>query len=193
MIAICLDLVLVTLLLLAVWIGFRLERRLKVLRGSQEGFVNAVAELNGGIERAQSGLIELKSVTLEARSELADRIQDAKGMTSRLERQAAAAEQAAQRLEALIERAAAVQFPPPSRGRDEGRGAEPASPRPSWQTERASAFTARPPSPDPRGEGNDELVLRRAALSRPPAAERSRTRIDDDLFDAPMSVRGGRR
>jgi len=90
-IAFALDLLLVSLLMLAVWLGVRLERRLKGLRDSQAGFVNAVAELNAGVEKAQIGLSELKAATLEARTELADRIQDAKGMTARLERQAAAA------------------------------------------------------------------------------------------------------
>src|SRR5689334_17235145 len=104
-IAVCLNLILVSLLMLAVWIGIRLERRLKTLRGSQEGFVTAVAELNAGIEKAHDGLAELKSATLEARTELADRIQDAKGMYAKLERQAAAADEAARKLEALVERA----------------------------------------------------------------------------------------
>ena len=196
MIAICLNLVLITLLLLAVWIGVRLEKRLKLLRGSQEGFVGAVAELNAGVDKAQAGLSELKMATLEARTELADRIQDAKGMTARLERQAAAAEQAVQRLEAMIEKANAL--PPPSRGRDQGRGAEPLTLR---------SRAERPAAPEPtRGEGalskgpdprwvEEQLVLRRAALSQPPPppAERGRARIvDEDLFDRPLSL-GGRR
>src|SRR5215467_2686107 len=78
----------------------------------------SIPALNAGIDKAQAGLTELKSATLEARTELADRIQDAKGMTARLERHAAAADQAAQRLEAVIARAVEARLPPPSRGRD---------------------------------------------------------------------------
>jgi hypothetical protein len=200
-IAICLDLVLVSLLSLALWIGLRLEKRLKVLRGSQEGFVNAVAELNAGVDKAQSGLAELRSATLEARTELADRIQDAKGMTARLERQAAAAEQAAQRLEAMIERAGQIR---PAASREFFSSARPGESR--------DPGVVGPSAARAQASREEPLVLRRAALSQPSekslgpgfrrderdtgGAEpglRSRARVDDDLFDGPLSLRGGRR
>jgi hypothetical protein len=188
MIAICLDLVLITLLLLAVWIGLRLEKRLKVLRGSQEGFVTAVAELNAGVDKAQAGLVELKSATLEARTELADRIQDAKGMTARLERQAAAAEQAIQRLEAVIERAAQVK---PVAARD---FPQPAHPRESRDP---GVFGIRDRSAGQNRSEDEPLILRREALSQSErgsgGSTRSKARVDDDLFDGPLGMFGGRR
>ena len=193
-IAICLDLVLITLLLLAVWIGFRLERRLKVLRGSQEGFVSAVAELNAGVDKAQAGLAELRMATLEARTELADRIQDAKGMTVRLERQAAAAEQAASRLEAVIERASTVRPLPPRTYPAPGHPGESRDP----------GFLESGARRGEPMEREEPLTLRRAALSHPAEKgsglrpnernpERSRARIDDDLFDGPLNASGCRR
>jgi hypothetical protein len=185
-IAVCLNLLLISLLMLAVWIGFRLERRLKVLRGSQEGFVSAVAELNAGVDKAQAGLAELKSATLEARTELTDRLQDARGAAARIERQTAAAEEAARKLEALIERA---QRSVPERLQTS------AHPRPRAR-----------PEADPRiNSGGDPgfferarrfeeaLVLRREALSQPPEKhldprlrgdERKVAGFDDDLFEA---------
>ena len=199
-IAICLDLVLITLLFLALWIGFRLEKRLKLLRDSQAGFVNAVAELNAGVDKAQSGLAELRAATLEARTELADRIQDAKGMTSRLERQAVVATEAAVKLEALIERANAIRpmpMRPPAPSAHPGEGRDP------------GLLGRLVPRREPV-EREEPLTLRRAALSQPveksldpglrrderlggvPADTRSRARIDDDLFEGPLSIRGGR-
>jgi hypothetical protein len=201
-IVVCLDLMLVSLLLLALWIGFRLEKRLKVLRDSQTGFVNAVAELNAGVEKAQSGLVELKSATLEARTELADRIQDARGMTARLERQAASAEQAVQRLEAAIQRASQLRpsrdLPPSARP---GEGRDPGVPGPA----RTQALQEEPlvlrraalsqPSETSRGPATDQVRGRRDDRAEAGAnpAPRARARIDDDLFDNPLSLRGGRR
>ena len=177
-IAFALDLLLVSLLMLAVWIGVRLERRLKGLRDSQAGFVNAVAELNDGVAKAQSGLADLKAATLEGSTVLADRIQDAKGMIARLERQIAAADAAAGRLDAAVERANSARPAPASY---------------------APQYSAHP------GEGRDPGVLslnnrdrasplRREALAH--AVEKSlgpglrrdervvaRPRLDEDLFE----------
>jgi hypothetical protein len=181
-IAICLDLVLISLLLLAVWIGFRLEKRLKVLRGSQEGFVNAVAELNAGVERAQSGLAELKAATLEARTELADRIQDARGIGARLERQAAAAEAAARSLEGVIERASALRpmafsSARPREGGDPGVLSDRAAREEPLMLRREALANAQEKGLGPRLRGDERRV------------ERSRARIDDDLFELPGARR----
>jgi X-X-X-Leu-X-X-Gly heptad repeat protein len=179
-IAFALDLLLVSLLLIAVWIGIRLERRLKTLRDSQAGFVNAVNELNDGVGRAQSGLQELKAATLAARTELADRVQDAKGMLARLERGLTGAEASARGLEGVIERAQGMRVQ-------------------AFQTHSAPiAATATPPSryarPAATAQAADEqeepLMLRRAALSRPSAIrETRRMSLDEDLFETPGARR----
>ena len=51
-----LDVVLISLLVAALAYGFRLERRLKVLREGQVGFALAVNELNGAATRAESAV-----------------------------------------------------------------------------------------------------------------------------------------
>ncbi len=103
-VAFCMDLLLASLLLAALFVGLRLERRLKVLRESQAGFAGAVIELNGAVARAQEGLAELKIAALDAQTTIADRLQDAKGMSVRLEKQAAAAGEAAERLDRMLEK-----------------------------------------------------------------------------------------
>jgi|WetSurMetagenome_2_1015567.scaffolds.fasta_scaffold242582_2 hypothetical protein len=198
-VAFCMDLILASLLLAALLVGVRLEKRLKVLRESQAGFAGAVAELNAAVARAEHGLAELKTAALEAQTTVADRIQDAKGMTARLERQALAANEAADRLEKTMERHAAMPV----------REYPPARPAP------APVARERPPSAHPRESGDPGVLglrarvqggpaqaqspLRREALSRPEPEkdlgsrfrgdERSnmstlrRPAADDELFD----------
>ena len=101
-IAFCLDLILASLLLAALFVGLRLDRKLKVLKDSQSGFANAVAELDAAIVKAQDGLSALKATAVQAETAIADRIQDARGMTARLDQQSAAAKTAADKLERLL-------------------------------------------------------------------------------------------
>lgn len=103
-VAFCMDLILASLLLAALLVGMRLEKRLKALRESQAGFAGAVLELDAAIARAEQGLAELKSAALGAQTTIADRVQDAKGMTARLDKQVQASGEAAERLEKAIER-----------------------------------------------------------------------------------------
>ncbi len=103
-IAFCLDLILATLLLAALFVGLRLDRKLKTLKDSQSGFAGAVAELDAAIVKAQDGLAALKATAIQAETAIADRIQDARGMTARLDQQSTAARTAAERLERLLER-----------------------------------------------------------------------------------------
>ena len=188
MIAIALDLFLATLLICALLVGLRLERRLKVLRDSQTGFAAAVIELNAAMAKAQQGLADLKAATTEAQTDLTDRIQDARGVAARLDQKTPGAAEAAVKLEAVIERATAVL----ARGAAERtlRAEEAAMPPPHYAR---SPYPARAPAPAPRPAAQEEepLVLRPAALSRP--APRSRAPADDDLFEAPLSMRPGDR
>jgi hypothetical protein len=103
-IAFCLDLILATLLLAALFVGLRLDRKLKALRDSQSGFLRAVAELDASIVKAQDSLGALKITATQAEAAIADRIQDARGATARLDQQAKAATAAADKLEQLLER-----------------------------------------------------------------------------------------
>lgn len=83
--AIVLNVVLVALLLAALAFGWRLERRLKALKDSHEGFARAVADLDAAAARAEQGLADLRAATDEAADTLAARIETARALVSRLE------------------------------------------------------------------------------------------------------------
>ena len=80
-----LNLLLVVLLVAALAFGWRLERRLKALKDSHEGFARAVADLDAAAARAEQGLADLRAATDEAADTLAARIETAKALTARLE------------------------------------------------------------------------------------------------------------
>ncbi|HEY3697508.1 DUF6468 domain-containing protein [Phenylobacterium sp.] len=85
-IAITLNLLLAILLTAALAMGWRLNRRLIVLRDSHEGFAKAVGELDQAAQRAEQGLADLRAATDEATDLLADRIEKARALTQKLER-----------------------------------------------------------------------------------------------------------
>ncbi len=85
--AIALNGLLAVLLLIALAFGVRLERRLKALRDSHEGFAKAVADLDRAAKRAEQGLADLRAATDEAHDALADRIEKARALTAKLDRQ----------------------------------------------------------------------------------------------------------
>ena len=187
-IAFCLDLILASLLLAALFVGLRLDRKLKVLKDSQSGFANAVAELDAAIVKAQDGLSALKATAVQAETAIADRIQDARGMTARLDQQSAAAKTAADKLERLLERY-------PSGAAGEGRdpaylamrdriGREAA---PGRLSPIAREALSRLP---PLGAGRLDPGVRRDERVKEPAP------ADDELFDVIEPVlraaRGGR-
>lgn len=189
-IAIGLNLLLAVMLGAALLMGWRLNRRLKGLRDSQEGFALAVGELNAAAARAERGLAELRAASDEASDILSDRVEKARALAAKLERlveaggpaaaQAPAADEArAERLGALI---AAAHLP-------RARSDEALQLRP-----RLAAVAPRRPLAErleraerpERAERIDRLEP--LVLSRP-------TRSDDDLFDdepAPRAL-GGRR
>jgi hypothetical protein len=80
------NLLLAVLLACALTLGLRLNRRLKALRDSHEGFAVAVRELNAAAERAEQGLADLRAATDEATDTLADRIEKGRALAARLER-----------------------------------------------------------------------------------------------------------
>ena len=141
LIAIAMNLLLAVLLLAALVMGWRLNRRLKALRDSHEGFAQAVAELDAAARRAELGLADLRAATDEAAETLSDRIEKARQLSQRLDRQlkdspvlrdddADEAERAAERrLGALLSGAHELRPPRPR--------AEPARPRPTSRMGRA--------------------------------------------------------
>jgi len=86
-VAIGMNLLLAGLLGAALVIGVRLNARLKALRESHEGFARAVAELDAAAARAEQGLADLRAATDEAHDALADRIEKARALTAKLDRQ----------------------------------------------------------------------------------------------------------
>jgi hypothetical protein len=179
--AIALNGLLAILLLIALAFGWRLERRLKALRDSHEGFAKAVADLDRAAQRAEQGLADLRAATDEAADTLADRITQAKALAAQLD----------ERLDRPMV------TPPPAASRPAARPAaepRPATPRPIRAGE---AETPTETSRRLRAEDFERLLDREARIPRdapPPSAARpsapketprSRARIDDDLFDGP--------
>lgn len=86
LIGLAMNAVLVTLLLAALVMGMRLNKRLKALRDSHDGFAVAVRELNAAAERAEKGLADLRAATDESTELLGDRIEKSQTLAQRLER-----------------------------------------------------------------------------------------------------------
>jgi hypothetical protein len=86
LIGIALNLLLAALLGAALVMGVRLNKRLKALRDSHDGFAKAVAELNAAAERAEQGLADLRAATDEATDMLSDRIEKGRALAQKLER-----------------------------------------------------------------------------------------------------------
>jgi hypothetical protein len=112
-IAIGMNLMLAGLIISALVLGMRLNNRLKALRDSHEGFAKAVAELDAAAQRAEQGLADLRAATDEAHDALADRIEKARALTAKLDRQLQAAPAA--RAETPIRAVAPARAEPPLR------------------------------------------------------------------------------
>lgn len=91
LIAIGMNLLLAGLLVAAMVVGLRLNKRLKALRDSHEGFEAAVRELNTAAVRAEQGLADLRAATDEATDMLSDRIEKGRALAAKLEKLVAAA------------------------------------------------------------------------------------------------------
>jgi hypothetical protein len=175
--AIALNGLLAILLLVALGFGVRLERRLKALRDSHEGFAKAVADLDRAAMRAEQGLADLRAATDEAADTLADRIDRAQALATQLD-----------------ERLNRPMVTPPPVATARSAVPRPAIPRPERAPE---PETPSETSRRLRAEDFEKLLDREARIPRdiaPPAAgrpsgpketPRSRARIDDDLFEGP--------
>lgn len=91
LIAIGMNLLLAGLLVAAMVVGLRLNKRLKALRDSHEGFEAAVRELNTAAMRAEQGLADLRAATDEAVDMLSDRIEKGRALAAKLEKLVSAA------------------------------------------------------------------------------------------------------
>lgn len=85
-VSIAMNLVLAALLTAALVMGWRLNKRLKTLRESHEGFAVAVRELNAAAARAEKGLADLRTSTDEAIDLLSDRIEKGRTLAAKLEK-----------------------------------------------------------------------------------------------------------
>lgn len=159
------NLLLAGLLVAAMVVGMRLNRRLQALRDSHAGFESAVRDLNLAAARAEQGLADLRAATDEATDMLSDRIEKGRELAARLDRAMASTPPTGRAPEP--ERAAPRPLPPVMRQlreepSEERLGALLALARRRIQSEEpAPLAAARAPSP-----------IRRPALS-----------VDEDLFD----------
>lgn len=171
-IGLVMNVLLAGLLLAALVMGWRLNRRLKALRDSHDGFAIAVRELNGAAARAEQGLADLRAATDEAVDELADRIEKGRALATRLQR--------------LIDDAPSGSAAAP-RALTEGIASEDI--RAAERRLGALLAAAR--------EGRPERGPRIDVREPPTATQPRRLTVEDDLFeDAPLildSLKGGRR
>jgi len=90
--ALCLNGFLATLLLAALVLGLRLDKKLKGVRDGQHAFVLAVSELNAAASKAQAALADLRAATDEATDTLGGRIARGREVADRLEKLVSRAE-----------------------------------------------------------------------------------------------------
>ena len=159
-VAIGMNLMLAGLLVAALVMGYRLNVRLKALRESHEGFAKAVADLDTAAARAEQGLADLRAATDEAHDALADRIEKARALTTKLDRQIQASPQSS------AQPAARSRREEPAEGEDVDRVAH-----------RLGALLSG--AREPRPERAPPRAAREAAPPRPAV------NFDDDLFDQP--------
>ena len=171
LIGLAMNLLLAGLLLAALMMGWRLNRRLQALRDSHDGFATAVAELNTAAARAEQGLADLRAATDEAVDMLADRIEKGRSLAMKLER--------------LTEHAAVPQRPAA------------ATPDDPVAERRLGALLAAAREMRPERVMPPLRAEARAQTQQPQPAPRARHSVEDELFDdEPLileAIRGARR
>jgi len=184
-ISIGLNLLLATLLGLTLWVGWRLNRRLTALRDGQAQFAAAVADLDRAAARAERGLADLRAAGDETLELLSGRVEKGRELAIRLEKLNEAAL-------ATLDRAPQVQAP--------AKAVRPSLPpaiaalQKVWG-EAPSAKSAAELSLEEAEAAAESLVLKLSkaeVLDEAPVASlvsritaKSRTIVDDDLFDTP--------
>lgn len=175
-IAFAMNCLLAMLLLAAMMVGLRLEKRLRGLRDSHAGFAQAAFDLNAAIARAETGLAEMRKALRDADETLTERVDEARAAARKLE----TAMRRAEPQMAFAERAAPAQ----------PQAAAPDADLDALPIKDLLARLRGSLSPADRAEA-EVLPLRDRV--EPPAQARSRARVDDDLFeiDAPALRRAG--
>jgi len=84
-VALSLDLLLIGLLIVALGVGLKLNKKLKAMRDGQVGFVAAVAELDSAATRAESALKALRAASEETHDALLTRIETARALCAKLD------------------------------------------------------------------------------------------------------------
>lgn len=174
---------LAVLLIAALVFGWRLERRLKALRDSHEGFAKAVVDLDRAAARAEQGLADLRAATDEAAETLAVRIERAQALAAQLgdlvtkPLPAPTSAPAPQPVERPAPRAS--REPPPAAAPQADRRLSAADfERLLDREDRVERAVRGEPIPRPASRPG-------MAPSQTNETPRSRARIDDDLFDGP--------
>jgi hypothetical protein len=197
------------LLIGALFVGWRLEGRLKALRASHQSFTEAVHDLDRAAARAEQGLADLRAATDEAAESLAGRIERAAQLSGRLETLITASSAAEHRMAALPRPAAQPETAP---GREQvlqrfaerygPMGASPASQAASTHAlaqaaARNDLILEDEPEVEPKiallRRPVNERLERLKALAQPRAlpARPAAARIEDELFEGPDLRRAG--
>ncbi len=174
LVGLAMNLLLACLLLAALSTGWRLNRRLKALRDSHDGFAAAVADLNNAASRAEQGLSDLRAATDEAVDILGDRIEKGRTLATRLERLTEQAATLQRQAPAPTPIQVAAPAPPAAHSFDDPV----AERRLGALLAAAREMRAGRPAPSMRGQPLDPM------LYDPRPAPRFRRNADeDDLFD----------
>ena len=143
-IGLIMNLLLGVLLVGALYLGWRLEGRLKALRASHQSFSNAVQDLDRAAARAEQGLADLRAATDEAAETLAARIDRAGHLAGRLEKLTADAEGVHTRLATAPRLEARLEAPRPAATRSEIQRPQPMGNTEALRAEALRATAARP-------------------------------------------------
>jgi len=189
-ISIGLNLLLAVLLGCALWMGWRLNRRLMALRDGHAQFAAAVADLDRAATRAERGLADLRAAGDETLELLSGRIEKGRELALRLEKLNDAAR-------ITLDRAPEILTPQALAPQALSRPSLPpaiAALQKVWG-EAAPARSGADLSLEDAEAAAESLVLKLskaevledgAVIPLPPrASARSRTIVDDDLFETP--------
>ena len=197
LISIGMNLLLAGLLVAAMVVGLRLNKRLKALRDSHEGFEAAVVHLNLAARRAEQGLADLRAATDEATDVLSDRIEKGRTLAAKLEKLVSAAPELPRAM-------------PADRPQSRGMPSVSPAPRPTAGEDRLAALLAmararlqeqettrtapeagldEPRLADRAAPERSRLLSAEPAVDRAPLPGRRPAAVDDDLFeDKPLTL-----
>jgi Domain of unknown function (DUF6468) len=189
-ISIGLNLLLATLLGLTLWLGWRLNRRLTALRDGQAQFAAAVADLDRAAARAERGLTQLRAAGDETLELLSGRVEKGRELATRLERLNDAARVTLDQAAHLQAQALSQAAPAPSRAKASLPPAIAALQKVWGEVPSASELSL-----EEAEAAAESLVLKLSkaeVLEDAPVASlaariaaKSRTIVDDDLFETP--------